>query len=255
MHAPLPLAVSIITLNEEQNLPRCLASVRELAAEIVIIDSGSTDRTAEIARQFNARFEVHSWPGHVAQKNVALNRCTQPWVLSLDADEALTPELASAIREHLTGPAPLVDGFFINRRTFYLGDWLWHIWYPQWRLRLVRRAAAQWQGHDPHDRLEVTGTTTRLTGDLLHYTYRDLADHFLRMIRYARVLADVYEREGRRFRWHQLVVTPWLEFLKYLVLKRAWRDGWRGWIVACMHMISVFAKYTFLFEKRLQNRH
>jgi hypothetical protein len=107
---------------------------------------------------------------------------------------------------------------------------------------------AQWQGRDPHDRLEVTGAMERLAGDLLHYSYRDLADHFQRVLRYARILADAYDRDGRRFRWHDLVVTPWLEFLKYLVLKQAWRDGWRGWIVSFMHMISVFAKYAFLFE-------
>jgi len=248
---PLPLSVAIITLNEEDNLPRCLESVRGLAAEIVIVDSGSTDRTAEIARRFGARFEVHPWQGHVAQKNVALTRCAQPWVLALDADEALTPELSTAIRRQLAGPQPGVDGFLVSRRTFYLGDWLWHVWYPEWRIRLVRRSAAQWHGRDPHDRLDVTGATARLDGDLLHYSYRDLADHFRKMLQYSRILADAYSQEGRRFRPHNLLVRPWLEFLKYLVLKQAWRDGWRGWIVAFMHMVSVFMKHAFLLEKRL----
>jgi len=245
---PLPLSVAIITLNEQDNLPRCLESVRNLAGEIVIVDSGSTDRTAEIARQFGARLEVHPWPGHVAQKNVALNLCTQPWVLALDADEALTPELAAAIRRQLSGAEPTANGFLVSRRTFYLGDWLWHVWYPEWRIRLVRRGAAQWQGRDPHDRLEVTGPAERLPGDLLHYSYRDLTDHFQKMLRYARILADAYNREGRRFRWHDLIVTPWLEFVKYLLLKQAWRDGWRGWVVSFMHMVSVFTKYAFLWE-------
>jgi glycosyltransferase involved in cell wall biosynthesis len=251
---PLPLSVAIITLNEEDNLPRCLESLRGLAAEILIVDSGSTDRTAEIARQFHARFEVHPWRDHIAQKNVALNLCTQPWTLSLDADEALTPELSTAIRRQFESGEPSVDGFLLNRRTFYLGDWLWHVWYPEWRIRLVRRTAAQWRGRDPHDRLEVTGATARLDGDLLHYSYRDLADHFRKMLRYSHTLAEAYDREGRRFRWYDLVVTPWLEFPRYLILKQAWRDGWRGWIIAFMHMVNIFAKYAFLFEAQRINR-
>jgi glycosyltransferase involved in cell wall biosynthesis len=249
MSAPLPLSISIISLNEQDNLPRCLASVQGLASEIVVLDSGSTDQTAAIAAQFGARFQFQRWQGHVAQKNAALSLCTQPWVLCLDADEALTPELAESIRHAFAGGEPKAAGFELNRRTFYLGDWLWHVWYPQWRLRLVRRESASWQGRDPHDRLEVNGAVERLRGDMLHYTYRDLTDHFHRMVKYAHTLGQSMFEDGRRARWHHFLITPWLNFFKYLVLKQAWRDGWRGWIVAFMHMVSVFAKYAFLYEK------
>ena len=246
---PLPLAISVITLNEEANLPRCLESVRGLAAEIVVLDSGSTDGTAAIAARHGASFHFQPWQGHVAQKNAALGLCHQPWVLCLDADEALTPELAESIRNLFARGEPSEAGFLLNRRTFYLGDWLWHAWYPQWRLRLVRRSAAKWRGRDPHDQLEVNGPTARLSGDMLHYTYRDLTDHFQRMIKYANLMAQGYLEEGRRFHWHHLFLFPWLGFLKFLVFKQAWRDGWRGWVVSLMHMVSVFAKYAFLLEK------
>jgi glycosyltransferase involved in cell wall biosynthesis len=247
----LPLSVAIITLNEEADLPRCLASVQPLAAEIVVVDSGSRDRTAEIARQFGALFTVQPWQGHVAQKNIALQRCQQPWVLCLDADEVLSSELAAAVRAAFTHGEPTVNGFWLNRRNFFLGDWIRHAWYPEWRLRLVRRSAAKWQGRDPHDRLEVIGVVARLNGDLLHYSYGDLQDTFQRIIKYSRVIADGYATEGRRFHWYHLVLLPWLAFAKRLVLKQAWRDGWRGWMIAFCDLMGVFVKYAFLLEKRL----
>jgi len=246
----LPLSVAIITLNEEADLPQCLASVQPLAAEIVVVDSGSQDRTAEIARQFGALFTVQPWQGHVAQKNIALERCQQPWVLCLDADEVLSPELAAAVRAAFAHGEPTVDGFLLNRRNFYLGDWIRHAWNPEWRLRLVRKAHATWRGRDPHDRLEVTGSVRRLDGDLLHYPYSDLQDNLQRLLSYARIQADAYEREGRQFHWYHLVLLPWVAFVKRLVLKQAWRDGWRGWIIAFCDLMGVAMKYAFLLEKR-----
>src|SRR5262249_13610616 len=126
MDKPLPLSLAIITCNEAQNLPRCLNSVGRLAAEIVVIDSGSTDNTAQIARQHQAHVEFAPWPGFLAQKNKALQRCSQPWVLCLDADEALSPQLAESLAKLFAADPPPRDGYWINRRTFYLGDWIWH---------------------------------------------------------------------------------------------------------------------------------
>jgi hypothetical protein len=254
MQEPLPLSVAIITLNEECNLARCLESVRELATEIVVVDSGSTDRTGEIARQFGVQFETHPWAGHVAQKNVVLRRCQRPWVLCLDADEALSPELADSIRQTFTAGEPKANGFWVNRRTFYLGRWIRHAWYPEWRLRLVRREKAEWSGLDPHDKLEVTGPTGRLTGDLLHYSFRDLQDHLQRTIQYAQITAESQARQGRSFRWQALVFSPWYAFFKRLVLKQGWRDGWRGWVIAFASLLSSFAKAAFLLERRLTER-
>jgi len=247
----LPLSVAIITLNEEANLPRCLASVRGLAREIIVIDSGSTDGTAAVAQRFGAVFEVHPWKGHIAQKNIALRRCSQPWVLGIDADEALSPQLEAAIRHAFAPPGPAADGYWVNRRSFYLGDWIWHAWYPEWRLRLVRREGAEWRGIDPHDMLEVTGALAHMEGDLLHYSYRDLEHHLHKTIYYARATADSYAREGRTFHWYNLILSPWWLFVKRLVLKQGWRDGWRGWLIAGIGMFHTFAKYAFLLEKKI----
>lgn len=255
MSQPLALSVAIITLNEEENLPRCLASVRELAEEIVIIDSGSTDRTRAIAEQFGAIFEVHPWQGHVAQKNTALHRCSRPWVLCLDADEALSPELAAALRQYLASQPDQV-GFYVNRFNFYLGAWIRHAWYPEWRLRVVRRDHARWGGLDPHDKLEVKGYTGRLPGHLLHYPFTSVRDHLESELKYARIMAESYARAGRHCRWYHVLCSPGAAFFKSLVLKGGWRDGWRGWIIAGSKFVNTFAKYALLLERvRLADTH
>jgi len=245
----LPLSAAVITLNEERNLKRCLDSVRGLVAEIIVIDSGSTDRTGDIAREFGAVFEVQPWQGHVAQKNVALRRCEQPWVLCLDADEALSPELANSIHALFASGEPARDGYEVNRRTFYLGDWIRHAWYPEWRLRLVRRGQAEWRGLDPHDKLEAEGATARLDGDLLHYPqFATVHDHLQSTISHARIMADSYARAGRRCHWYHLLVSPWAALLKVYVLKQGWRDGWRGLMIGCVTLMGTMAKYAFLWE-------
>ncbi|HSA09934.1 MAG TPA: glycosyltransferase family 2 protein [Candidatus Paceibacterota bacterium] len=254
MQSRLPLSVALITLNEEANLPRCLESIRPLAAEIVVVDSGSTDRTEEIARHADAVFVSQTWQGFTRQKNSVLERCTQPWVLCLDADEAVSPELATAIRQVLAGKTA-ANGFRLNRRTSYLGDWIWHAWYPEWCLRLVRRETARWTGADPHPHLLVTGDTEKLEGDLLHYSYANLQSHFERNIRYARTSADSLAQAGQRCRWYHLAISPWLALGKRLVLKQGFRDGWRGWVIAYSAFLGVLAKYAFLFEKQVQARH
>lgn len=248
---PLPISVSVITLNEEQNLARCLKSVAGLAAEIVVIDSGSADRTAETARSFGITFERHPWEGFGPQKNFAVQRCRQRWVLCLDADEALSPELAQSIRKLFAAGEPELAGYWVNRRTWYLGRWIWHAWYPEWRLRLVRKERSEWRGIEPHPELFVSGPTDRLAGDLFHYPFRDLSEHLQRWLKYGRIMAEVYAREGRPCHWYDLVFSPPWAFFKRLILKGGWRDGWRGWIISCASLIYVFSKYAFLLEKRL----
>lgn len=251
MQRRLPLSVAVITLNEEARLPACLTSVQDLAAEIVVVDSGSTDGTEAVAKRFGARFLVEPWRGHVAQKNLAWTACSQPWVLGLDADEVVSLELAASMRALFANGPPAAEGYWISRRTFYLGRWINHAWYPEWRLRLARREKARWTGRDPHDRLEVNGPTARLKGDLLHYSYRDLQDHFQRLVRYAQVSARGLAQEGKRCRWYHLVLSPWAALGKRLILKQGFRDGLRGWIIAYSTFFSVLAKYAFLLESQM----
>lgn len=250
---PLPLSVAIITLNEERNLPRCLDSVKDIAAEIVVVDSGSTDRTVEIAQGYGAKVVHNPWPGHVKQKNFALERCTHEWALSLDADEALSDELRQALVRLYERPEAMADGYLLNRRNNYLGQWIRHAWYPEWRVRLVRRGKARWAGRDPHDRLDVQGRVERLTGgDFLHWSYRDLEHHLQTTVKYARIGAQAYLEQGKGFRWHKFLFSPAARFLKTLILKQAWRDGWRGVLISYTSAFSVFAKYAFLLEERIR---
>jgi glycosyltransferase involved in cell wall biosynthesis len=247
---PLPLSVAVITLNEENNLARCLNSVVGIAAEIIVVDSGSTDGTRSVAASFNATFEVHPWQGHIAQKNFALSRCGQPWVLCLDADEALSPEAAAEISDRLSQAETALDGFWINRRNFYLGQWIRHAWNPEWRLRLARRERAHWGGLNPHDKLEVNGPTERLKGRLLHHPFESLSDHLATELKYARIMADSLERSGRVFRWYQVIFSPFAAWLRVLIFKSGWRDGWRGWFIAGAKWMGTFAKYAFMVEQR-----
>lgn len=254
MPNPLPLSVAIITLNEEKNLPRCLESVRDLAREIIIVDSGSTDATADIARQFGATLVAQSWLGFTAQKNSALEGCSQPWILALDADEVVSPELAKSLRQILSTDSRRETGFRINRRTQYLGEWIWHSWYPEWRLQLVRKSHGVWRGRDPHPQLEATGEIGELEGDLLHYSYSSLQEHLQRTTQYAKTSAIALAHDGKTARWYQLFFSPLLTFLKKIFLRQGWRDGWRGWLIAFVTAFGVFAKYAFLLETRLAEK-
>ena len=142
----LPLSLAVITFNEEKNLYRCLESVKGLVSEIVVVDSGSTDTTIQIAEVFDAHVYQKTWLGHVAQKNIALSKCTQPWVISLDADEAISEDLRCSIVKIFDKGEPEKDGYWINRKNYYLGAWIEHAWFPEWRLRMVKRENALWKG-------------------------------------------------------------------------------------------------------------
>ena len=250
MGQALSLSVAVITKDEEANLPRLLDSLERLQpAEVVIVDSGSTDATVAIARDYGAHVIETDWPGHVEQKNRALAACHQPWILSLDADEPISPELADNIRDLLINESvPVNTGYEVSRLTWYLGDWLRHVWYPEWRLRLVKNGAAQWTGYNPHDRLEVNGPTGRINGDIHHYSYADIDDHFRRSIDYARIGAEALAARGKPFRWHKIIFSPIARFIRLMIFRQGWRDGWRGWIIAWSSMFSAFLKYAFLYE-------
>jgi len=245
--AELPLSVSIISFNEAANIGRTLDSINAIASEIIVVDSHSTDNTLEIARTSGAKVYIEDWKGHIRQKNSALEKCTQPWILSLDCDEVVSPALREAIIKAVKeGDRP---GYHINRRTFYLGKLLRYAWQPDWNLRLVRKTAEpEWVGYDPHDRLRIAGKGGYLKGDLIHYSYKDLNDHMRRLMAYAAITARSYHRQGKRFHWHNLLLNPPAAFLKKYVMRRALLDGSQGFFVAMSSVIYVFLKYLFLWE-------
>jgi glycosyltransferase involved in cell wall biosynthesis len=242
------VSACIITYNEAANISDCLDSVR-WADEIIVVDSGSTDGTIEIARRFTDRVIVREWPGHVAQKNFAAEQARCDWVLSLDADERVSPELRQEITAVLEKGGAGRIGFWFPRRNFYLGKW-WTRggWYPDCKLRLWQRGRGRWAGDDPHDHVLLEGPTGRLSADLLHYSFRSVTDHVGRMNSYSSIAASAKLDRGVRFRRLDLVVRPPWRFFRMYLVQGAWRDGVAGLAMAAVETFYVFLKYLKMWE-------
>jgi glycosyltransferase involved in cell wall biosynthesis len=243
------LSVAIITLNEEANIGDAIDSV-SFADEVVVVDSLSTDRTCEIASARGAVVVEQEFLGHVEQKSLAIDHTTCSWVLSIDADERVTPELADKIKQVLAEGDHAADAYEVNRRVFYLGRWIRHSgWYPDRRIRLFRRDRAHWQGTNPHDWLVCRdGKTARLDADLLHYSYRDMAHHLQTMNFFTDISSRELFKKNRSSGLFQMLFHPTFSFFKKLVLKQGWRDGMPGFIIAVGTAYYVFLKYAKLWE-------
>jgi hypothetical protein len=241
------ISCCIICFNEEANIRRCLESVK-WCDEIVIVDSFSTDRTVDICREYTDHVTQRVWPGYVEQKRFALSQATHAWVLNVDADEEVSPELRREILAVLQQNHPAVDGFYVPRLVYYLGRWWWRGWYPGFRLRLFRKAKVRWGGVDPHEKVLLRGQAERLHGPLYHYTYDDISDH----LRAINGLTEVSSRElalrGKRTRTFDLLLRPWWRFLRFYVLSGGFRDGIPGFFVAVTSAFYVFLKYAKLWE-------
>lgn len=258
-HARVPLSVCIITLNERDNLPRCLASVAGLATQVVVVDSLSTDGTQALARAAGAQVHERPFEGHVKQKQHALELASEDWVLALDADEWLDDSLKAEIGRIVGAGGRRTDAgadsaheyaaYELNRRNEYLGAWIDHCgWSPEWRLRLTRRGQARWTGTDPHDHLVSSGRVGRLAGRLCHRPYRDLADHVAKINRYTDTMARLRYEAGERGTLGQLALRPPARFLRMYLLRAGFRDGWRGLVVSSFGAFYVFLKYAKLRE-------
>jgi glycosyltransferase involved in cell wall biosynthesis len=239
------ITATIITLNEEERIAGAIASL-SCSDEILVIDSGSTDRTREIAAALGARVILRPWEGYSRQKNFAAEQARHDWILSLDADEQLSVELASGIVEWKrgkSGPA----AYSMPRRAFYLGRWINHSgWYPDRKVRLYDRTRCRWEGDFVHESMRVSGTVGRLDGDLLHCPYRDWRDHQDRVEKYTRLAAEAARSAGRKSSLLKLALAPPLAFIKGFLLKAGFLDGWRGLAIAYMA-----ARYVFLREFRI----
>jgi glycosyltransferase involved in cell wall biosynthesis len=241
------LTVTVIAKNEAANLARALSSVTWADEVIVVVESESTDETAGIARQFTTRVIVRPWPGYVGQKNYAASIASNPWILSLDADERVTPKLAEAIRDTLVNPAHAA--YAIPRVTWHLGRWIRSTdWYPDHQLRLYDRRAAQWTGTYVHEAVTVNGSTGYLRGELEHYPYRDISDHLDTIERYTNYAAAQMHEAGRHAGLLQIAGHPPLAFLRNYVLRGGVRDGVPGFIISTMNAYYVFLKFAKLRE-------
>jgi glycosyltransferase involved in cell wall biosynthesis len=241
----------LITLNEERNLPRCLRSLAPLVDEIVLVDSGSTDRTLEIAREFNARIVHQTWLGYVAQKNVALEQAAHPWVFSIDADEEISAELAAAIVQLKGSPAlessPAPNGYRVSRLVHYRGRWIRHgDWYPDRLVRLFRRDEARFTGGRVHEKLEIAGEHPLLPGHLHHYTYVNAADRTERCAHYAELWAQSAHEAGKHAGPSTGPLHALARFFKGYIVKRGFLDGAVGLDIALGNAREVALKYRLL---------
>ncbi|MBI5441039.1 MAG: glycosyltransferase family 2 protein [Deltaproteobacteria bacterium] len=241
------LSATIVCRDEIEKIRGALESVR-FCDEVIVVDSGSTDGTLEVCRELADVVVERPWPGHVEQKNFAFSLARGEWLLSLDADERVTPELAAEIRALLAG-SPAMDGYRVTRHVHYLGRWIDHSgWYPEPRIRLLRTGRGRWEGVNPHDEIRVDGPVGRLRGEIVHYTYDDMENHVRTLNRFSSILAAEHRKRGRRFSWFSLLVRPPLEFLKKYVLKRGFLDGAPGFYVASLSAVHVFLKIAKLWE-------
>lgn len=244
------LTVALIAHNEQDRLPKTLAQIQDIAAEIILINSCSTDNTVEVARSFGAKVYTEEFKGYVEQKNSLIPKCTKDWILFLDADEVLNDELKAAIVQVITQGEQ--HAYEMNRLTFYLGKLLKHAWQPNYRLRLVRRAAnPKWVGEIVHESLESDDKVARLPGYIIHYSYRDVNDHFERTIRYAKMSAQSYIKRGKKPSLAKIIFSPVFSFIKLYFIKLGFLDGRAGYIAAQSAFIYTFLKYVFLWEASL----
>ncbi len=246
-----PLSVCVVAMNEERHIGACLRSA-DFADEWIVVDSHSTDNTRDIAAAAGARVIERDWPGHVEQKNFALDAATHDWVLCLDADERISPELRAAILAALTRDE-LPDGFTVARRNHYMGRWIRHGgWYPDRKLRLFRKSRGRWRGANPHDRARVDGRVETLDGDLLHESYESIADHLRTIDSFTTIAAREKHGRGERARPFDLTLRPFAKFLHSYFIKAGFLDGFPGLVIAVTGSLYVFLKYAKLRE--LQGR-
>lgn len=245
------LSVALITRDEEDEIRACLESVKG-ADEIVICDSGSVDRTVAICREYTDRVYVDSWQGYAGQKNLCLARTSSPWVLSLDADERVTPELWVAIERILEGGARC-DGYYIPSKNFFLGRQIKHGgWYPDYKLRLFRRARGRFAERAVHESVAVDGKVGYLNEPLEHHSYRSLSEYLVKMDRYTTLGAEDLYRSGRRSTIFDLAGRPPFTFFKMYLFQGGLLDGWRGLILSGLYACYTFVKYAKLHEKMLE---
>ncbi len=250
---PYTLSVCIITFNEAQNIRRCLESVK-WADEIVVVDSHSTDETVEICSEYTEMVFVHKWEGHVKQKNIAVDQARGEWILCIDADESLSPELSREIKNLLAMESIPADGYRFLRRTYYLDRWIrYGDWNPDYNLRLFKKEKGRWEGTDPHDHLRIDGTISTLESCLEHYNYQNISHQVRTMEAYSNISVKEMIKQGRKFSLFGLLFRPFWRFIRGYFIKMGFLDGLPGLVIAMSTSYYVFLKYSKLWEAtRLQ---
>jgi glycosyltransferase involved in cell wall biosynthesis len=239
----MKITATIITLNEERNIARSIESLR-CADEILIVDSGSIDRTVELAQNLGARVIEGQWLGFAAQKNWAAEQASNDWILSLDADEALSEALEAEIWS-LKKTGPRHDAYTMPRLARYLGRWILHSgWYPDRKVRLYRRGKARWVGEFVHESVVVDGRTGHLDSNILHFTCDSLSEHLRTLDKYTTLAAQEIAARRMKVPLARLILDPAWTFVKSYFLQRGFLDGLEGLTIAYMAAFYTFLKYS-----------
>lgn len=250
----LPISLVVITLNEEKNIERCLRSV-PWASEIIVLDSYSQDNTVPLAHNLGARVYQEKWKGYGRQKASAVEKAKNDWILSLDADEALSPELAREIAERWPKYNSM-KGYLIPRKSFYLGKWIDHGgWYPDYQLRFFHRSSAQWSSQGIHEKVQVL-QEEKLKNNIFHWVFDDISDQVHTNDKYSSLQAQSLASEVKSFSIFKLISKPPIKFIENYFWKLGILDGLPGFIIAVSSSYSVFLKWAKLWEieKRMQQK-
>ena len=241
------LSVVIITRDEEANIRDCLESVK-WADEIIVVDSESVDKTGEICREFGVNFFVEPWNGFSRQKNSAIEKATQNWILSLDADERIIPELRNEINAVLQSNNPK-DGYFIARKNFFLGRWIKRCgWYPDYNLRLFQRGKGLFGIREVHEAIHLDGVAGRLTNPMEHHTYKSLEDFMARLDRYSTLAARELSKEKKTYGIQHILFRPFYTFINMYILRLGFIEGYYGFVLSVLYAFYTFLKYIKLRE-------
>lgn len=244
----MEISAVIITFNEEKRLEPALKSLAGLVSEIVVVDSFSTDNTVKLAKKYSTKVFQRKWTDYTDQKNYANRRASSPWILSLDADERISPELHAEILK-VKKEEPECDGFSIPRQVYYLGKWIRHSgWYPDRKIRLFRKDKARWEGEYVHERLVIDGKIQKLSGSIHHFTYRNISEHLDRINKFSELGAQKLYAKRKKCRWHRLVFMPFFRFVKSFFWRAGFLDGYPGFIISVLNGYSIFLRYAKLRE-------
>jgi glycosyltransferase involved in cell wall biosynthesis len=244
------LTVTVITFNEEKNIDRCLHSVKEVADEIIVVDSLSTDKTKDISLSHGVTFIEQPFLGYIQQKNVALSKASNRYVLSLDADELLSKELVESIKKEKEKGFPSV-AYSMNRLNNYCGQWIHHgDYYPDRKIRLWQKDKGQWGGDNPHDKVMMEAGTgvQHLQGDLLHYSFTSVEQHRKQMDRFSTIAANTMFQKGKKKKYVKLWLNPAWSFVRGYLIRGGWLDGSAGFRIARMNAWYIYSKYRKLIE-------
>jgi len=250
----MKISIVIITQNEEDRVEQTLKSCSEIADEIVVVDSFSTDKTIDILKKYKVKIFQKKFIDYGSQKNFAMGKAKNEWILNLDADERVSKELKENILKLKQKYKIDTDGFLINRKTFYMGKWIKHSgWYPDRKLRLFRKSKSRWQGRI-HERLILNGKIQKINGDILHFTYRNITDHIKRINRYSKMQAEDIVRRKTKLLFLRLLLLPPITFIRFYLWKTGILDGFPGIVIAMVSCWGTAMKYMKAIEIKKERK-